>query len=78
MTHDPTSAADELDALLDGCDPIERSKLTTGGIEKALDDLGAAITSTSVPAPQPVRRRLSFFPRSSGGESGRVSPAYEG
>src|SRR5438876_5804949 len=57
MNHDPMPTAEELDALLDRYDPIEPSRLSTNGIEKALDDLGAAITGTSLRVAQTTGRR---------------------
>ena len=43
MAHDPVPTADPLDALLAAADPIDRSRLRADGVERALDQIGAAI-----------------------------------
>src|SRR5438093_484591 len=63
MNADPTSAAEQLDASLDRCDPIEPSKLNTRGVEKAMDDIGAAITAGSLRVTTTMPRRSFRRPR---------------
>jgi hypothetical protein len=43
MNHD----GDQLDLLLEGCDPVKAPTLRSDGLERALDELGAAITTRS-------------------------------
>jgi hypothetical protein len=47
MNHDPKRPTDRADAFLEARDPVERSALTGDGIESALDEIGAEITSRS-------------------------------
>lgn len=54
MKRDSRLTSDSLD-LLEACDPVGRSALASEGIEGALDEIGAAITSRPRRAP---RRRL--------------------
>jgi hypothetical protein len=63
MDHDPTTAADPLDAFLVSCDPVKPSALSTGDVERALDDIGAAITSGSLHPPQTTRKGPFRRPR---------------
>jgi hypothetical protein len=44
MKRDSRRASGPLE-LLEACDPVERSALVSGGIERALEEIGAAITS---------------------------------
>jgi hypothetical protein len=57
MTDRPTSPTDRLDAVLKRCDPIQLSKLESSEVEKALDDLGTAITCGSAEMQQARRTR---------------------
>jgi hypothetical protein len=54
MKRDSSRASGALE-LLEACDPVERSALVSGGIEGALDEIGAVITSRPSRA---ARRRL--------------------
>jgi hypothetical protein len=56
MHDEPKRARDRLDHLLKACDPVARTG-TTESLERALDELGAAIASRSRHAPQTARRR---------------------
>jgi hypothetical protein len=47
MSHHSKRARHQLDALLEACDPVERSALARDGIEGVLDEVGAAITARS-------------------------------
>jgi hypothetical protein len=55
MRHDPP-IADPLDAVLDGCNPVEKASISTRLINLALDEIGAAITDRS-PESNPVSRQ---------------------
>jgi hypothetical protein len=67
MIHDEKRARDEVDALLAGCDPVERSALDGDELESALDEIGGAITTRSrrrSPAtwrPRLARRRTALI-----------------
>jgi hypothetical protein len=50
MNHDPKRPNDRPEEFLEADDPVERSVLSTEGIESALDEIGAEITSRSRPA----------------------------
>ncbi|HMJ00771.1 MAG TPA: hypothetical protein VK488_13120 [Gaiellaceae bacterium] len=58
MKRDSRRASGSLE-LLEACDPVVRSALASEGIEAALDEIGAAITSRPGPAPRATRRRSS-------------------
>ena len=45
MRHHPKGPRDQLDMLLEACDPIDRSALAGADLENALDEIGAAITA---------------------------------
>lgn len=55
MKRDSRLTSDSLD-LLEACDPVGRSALASEGIEGALDEIGAAITSR--PRREPRRRLI--------------------
>jgi hypothetical protein len=57
MAHDPEQRIERLDALLAALDPVERSKLDSGAIEEALDELGAALTARPRARARARRRR---------------------
>ena len=56
MKRDSRRASGSVD-LLEACDPVGRSALTSEGIERALDEIGAAITSRPARTPPAARRR---------------------
>ncbi|MGC9973970.1 MAG: hypothetical protein ABSC36_01090, partial [Gaiellaceae bacterium] len=60
MNRDPKQSGDHLDAFLKGGDPVEQSALTGGGIESALDEIGAEITGRSRQAGSRWSRRPSI------------------
>lgn len=53
---------DRLDAMVEACDPVDRSRLTGEVIDDVLDRIGVSITSTERPAARPHRRRRSLRP----------------
>lgn len=60
MNHDPKRPTNRPDAFLEARDPVERSALSGDGIESALDEIGAEITSRSRKASPRRTRRLSI------------------
>jgi hypothetical protein len=60
MTDRSSEMSDHLDALLDACDGVEVSTLTTEDVRSALDDIGAAIVACAL-ADQPAPRRRSIL-----------------
>ena len=60
MNHDPKRPSDRPDAFLEARDPIERSALSGDGIESALDEIGAEITTRSRQASSRWPRRISM------------------
>lgn len=58
MNHDPKWPSDRPDAFLEARDPVDRSALSGDGIESALDEIGAEITSRSRSATSRLTRWL--------------------
>jgi hypothetical protein len=63
MNHDPKRPNDRPDEFLEAHDPVDRSALSGDGVESALDEIGAEITSRSRPAPRRMRRLSITKPR---------------
>jgi hypothetical protein len=64
MNHNPKRPTDRPDEFLEAHDPVERSVLSSEGIERALDEIGAEITSHSRRATSRwTRRRPMTKPR---------------
>ena len=55
MNPERNRASGDVDELLEAVDPVQESLVTSAGIESALDEIGAAITSRSRPARPPRR-----------------------
>jgi hypothetical protein len=63
MRHKRNQTSDDLNRLLEACDPIKRVAPVTDGVEEALDELGAAIADRLATAPRAARRRFIGRPR---------------
>jgi hypothetical protein len=67
MNDHPKSAHGPVETLLEACDPVDRAALSRDGVERALDEIGAAITARSrrsSPAtwrPRLARRRTALI-----------------
>jgi hypothetical protein len=63
MKHDPPTSPEHFERFLHRSDPVDDARLMTAGLEKALDDIGTAITGGSLHVPQRERRRVFRRPR---------------
>lgn len=55
MKRDQKQGPGHVDVLLEACDPVERSALTTARVQGALDEIGTLITGFPIPQVTPKR-----------------------